>query len=459
MLSDWHSAALQASRKCGRWADRNMNIEVTPKIKQEFNKNWKKLTSDSGYLVPETIDDFKSLGPFPYFRIENIWVYPKEHTSGTIRHFVIFFHGIVGEKLFTRETVYEAIRDEIKLYFKSQEKHSKEWHLEHLIDSIFSKNKKRLFIRSIRGITLENFEGIRRKVWQLILFKEDEIEKFNAYESVDENWKSHVKEHLTKNYKDKVCLVVECEGDFKTARKKAKKIMAFVVNTLRYFICIHIANTGRVHDVGIKLDTPNINNRMNAFSFDLESKSSTMFGYGEKFRHVYPLSQEHFSTIKKEWGAEILWDMNEKEDLNDLESSIISSIAWLGDAHQEEDINSSYVKYWIAIEALLTGHKKSKDLATRIKNTIPVILSQFAQELPTKTAVDKAYELRSKVVHCGSQGIIQLTDLNKICSWATQCLSVCIHLLNRGYTSRDQIEIQINRINKGLQKGPTKVST
>ena len=131
----------------------------------------------------------------------------------------------------------------------------------------------------------------------------------------------------------------------------------------------------------------------------------------------------------------------------------------MGDAHQEDDINSSYVKYWIAIEALLTGHKKSNDLTTRIKNTIPIILSQFTQKLPTKTEVDKAYELRGKVVHCGSQDIIKLTELNKICSWATQCLSVCIHLLDKGYTSRDQIEIQIDLINKGKQKGPTKGST
>jgi len=436
-----------------------MNIEISPNFKQEFNKNWKKLTSDSGYLIPETIEDFKSLGPFPYFKIENIWVYPKEHTSGTIRHFANFIHKTVGEKLFARETVYDAIRDEIKLYFKSQQKHSKEWHLDHLIDSIFSKSKKRLFIRSIRGIKFENFDGIRRNIWQLIVFKEDDIEKFTTSESADENWKSHVKDHLTKNYKGKVCLVVESEGDFKTARKKAKKTMAFIVNTLRYFICIHIAHTGRVHEVGVKLDTPNINNSMNAFSFDLESKSSTMFGYGENFRHEYPLKEEHFTTIKKEWGAEIIWDMNEKEELNDLESSIISAIAWLGDAHQEDDINSSYVKYWIAIEALLTGHKKSKDLANRIKITIPVILSQFSQKLPTKTEVDKAYELRSKVVHCGSQDIINFNDLNKICSWATQCLSVCTHLLSIGYTSRDQIEIQVDRINKGIQNGPTKGST
>ena len=435
-----------------------MNIENTPKIKQEFNKNWKKVTSDSAYLIPETIDDFKSLGPFPYFQIENIWVFPKEHTSDAIRRFAQFIHKIVGKKFFNWSTVYDAIRDEIKLFFTTQPKQTNEWHLNHLLTFIFSKNKKRLFVRSISGLKLEDFDGIHRNGWQLIQFTENEIAKFSKQESGDNQWKSHVEEYLTKNYKDKICILVEAEGDLETAKKKAHNIASFVINTLRYFICIHISHTGRVHDVGIMIDAPNRNHGLNAFSFDLESNTSTMFGYGAKFRQEYPLRKEHFDTMKSQWGAERLWGLNEKDELNDLESSIMSSIAWLGDAHQEDDINSSYVKYWIAIEALLTGHKKD-DLTSRIKSTIPIMISQYSQELPSKTEVDKAYELRCKIVHCGAQDTVKTNDLNKICAWATQCLSVCTHLLDKGYISRDQIEIQIDRMNKAKPNGPTKGST
>jgi len=435
-----------------------MNIEITPKIKQEFNKNWKKLTSDSAYLIPEAIDDFKSLGPFPYFQIEHIWVFPKEHTSDAIHHFARFIYKVVGEKYFSWSTIYNAIRDEIKLSFTAKPKNSNEWHLEHLLELILSKRKSRLFVRSINGLKIEGFDGIYRKKWQIISFTEKEILKFTEQESADNNWKSHVEEYLTKNYKDKICFLVEVEGDLETAKKKANAIAIFVINTLRYFVCVHISHTGRVHDVGIMLDAPNRNHGLNAFSVDLESKASTMFGHGAKFRQEYILYKEHFDTIKSQWGADRLWDINEKDELNDLEASILSSIAWLGDAHQEDNVNSSYVKYWIAIEALLTRHKKD-DLTSRIKNTIPIIISQFSPELPSKTEVDKAYELRCKVVHCGSQDLITPNNLNKICAWATQCLSVCTHLLDKGYVSRDQIEIQIDRMSKTNQNSPTKGST
>ena len=425
-----------------------MHIKITTKCKQEFNKNWKKVTSNSAYLIPEAIEDFKSLGPFPYFKIENIWIFPKAHTSDAIHRFTEFIYEIVGRKFFTWSTVYEAIRGEIRLYFSTQPKQTSEWHFNHLLGSIFSKNKKRLFVRSIRGLKIENFDAIHRNFWQLITFTENEIKKFCEQESGNNQWKSQVKEYLTRNFKDKTCLLVEAEGDFETAKRKAQSIASFVINTLRYFICIHISHTGRAHDVGIMLDSVNVNHGLNAFSIDLESSTSTMFGYGAKFRQEYPLRQDYLDIIKSQWGAERLWGLIEKDELNDLESSIISSIAWLGDAHQEDDINLSYVKYWIAIEALLTGHKKD-DINTRIKNTIPIMISQFSQESPTKTEVDKAYELRGKVVHGGTQDIVKQNDLNKVCVWTTQCLSVCTHLLDKGYVSRDEIEIQINRLKCG----------
>lgn len=424
-----------------------MNIEINNKIRQEFNKNWKKVTAGSAYLVPETVDDYKTLGPFPYFQVEHIWVYPKGYTSDTIHRFTKFIHNIVGKQFFSWATIDSAIRDEIKLFFTEETKNNNDWHLNHLLKSIQDKSIKRVFIHSMNGFKIEGFEGIYTNTWKIILFTQNEIDKFCTLETGDDRWKTHIKEYLIKNYKDKFCLLVESEGDFETAKRKANSISSFIVNTLRYFICIHIYNTGRAHDVGIILDGPNINRDLDAFSFDLKNNTATMFGYGPKFRQEYILTKENFDTIKRDWGAGKLWDLFYKDKPNDLEASILSSVAWLGDAHQENDLNSSYVKYWIAIEALLTGHKKD-GINVRIKNTIPIMISQFSQDLPSKTEIDKSYELRCKVVHCGTQDMIKLNDINKVCAWATQCLSVCIHLLDSGYTTRNQIEMQVNRMNK-----------
>ncbi len=167
-----------------------------------------------------------------------------------ISNFTTFMQSMVGNHLFSRSTVYAAIRDEIKLHFSTQEKQTNEWHLSHLVDSILSKSEKRLFVRSVSGLTLDGIETVKSKSWQLMLFTDDEINKFAAEESGDREWKSHVKDYLTKNFKDKISLLVEAEGDLETAKSKAHAIATFVINTLRYFICIHAASTEHAHDFG-----------------------------------------------------------------------------------------------------------------------------------------------------------------------------------------------------------------
>lgn len=76
------------------------------------------------------------------------------------------------------------------------------------------------------------------------------------------------------------------------------------------------------------------------------------------------------------------------------------------------------------------------------------MISQLSEKVPTKTEVDKAYELRCKVVHCGTNNMVRMRELNKVCLWATQCLSLCMHLCVKGYTHRKQIEVQVARITK-----------
>jgi hypothetical protein len=430
----------------------NWNMEIKPKIKEKFNKTWKKITQESAYQNYETANtnDLKVISPL--FVFSNQWFFPKEHTSDSICLLTNLIHEIVGNKYYTWSTVYAAIQDEIRLFFNAELKQKNEWYLDHLLNSIALKNKKRILIHSISGLNLDGFEGIHRNVWKHIRFNEDDVENFSGRDSGDDKWKNDIKKHLLERYKDKVCIVLEVKGDLETAKKEAYKIASFIVNTFRYFMCYHLSNTQRIHDVGIKLDSSKTNQASSIFSFDTENIASTMSFGDHILRQEYPLNKLNFDVIKNQMNADKLWNLYEKDKRNDLESSIISSVTWIGDAHQEEDINSSYIKYWISIEALLIGHNKNSDITPRIKNIIPVMVSHYSHHIPTRGEIDKAYNLRCKVVHCGAQDIIKPYDLNKVCVWAILCLRVCMHLLNKGYTSREQIEIQTNKINEKKDK-------
>ena len=186
--------------------------EIPIKLKQEFNKNWKIITVGRSYNIPETAEDFKTLGVFPYFKIENLWVFPKDHTSDRIKKLVSLIHKIVGDDLFSRGTVYEAVRDEIKLYFTNKEKISKENHLANILKVVSSKSKKRMVVRAIRGLKIEGFKQIVGGNWKLLHFDENEINNFVNNESGDQEWKAQLKKFLSKKFKNKVVFLIDTAG-------------------------------------------------------------------------------------------------------------------------------------------------------------------------------------------------------------------------------------------------------
>jgi hypothetical protein len=150
--------------------------------------------------------------------------------------------------------------------------------------------------------------------------------------------------------------------------------------------------------------------------------------------------------------ANHLWSLIEKGDLTDLEDSLVTAVTWFGDAQQETDDHLAFIKYWTALEALVTGHGKER-LVSRLKTTIPVLLAQSAKaEVPSRSRIESAYDLRSKIIHRGSRFILRRKDLNQVCNWTWQCIVTMLNLTTKGYKTRQQVEQHASKIN--LSKKP-----
>ncbi|MEW6659216.1 MAG: hypothetical protein AB1424_11195 [Thermodesulfobacteriota bacterium] len=424
-----------------------MNQRFNKTFGTKFEKYWNKFIDGRNYLIPGSIEDIKALGPFPYLHIGNAWIYTKDKLKIKLRECANLILSEIGHNDFSKQTILDAIRDEIKLSISDQRTANE--HLEHILDVVRAKNQKRLFIRIISGLTLKDVAEIKYGSWRLALFDNNEINNIIERDVGDEQWKSNVKAYLSKYFKDKLCLFVESQGDEKKAKQKAENIAKYVINTLRYFICCHLSQTDYIHKIGIVMDKLGIDKFLTFFSFNLEKCSSSIHRFEPHSRQEYILTAENLEIIRKHMHGERLWSFIENNDPTDLESSIVSSITWLGDAQQEMDINIAYVKYWIAIEALITGHEKgSKDdsLNKRLKNRIPLMIANIDENPPSKSEVDKAYELRGTVVHSGNKEIVALEKLNKVCKWATECIVMCVNLCNLNYKSRQQVEEQLKKL-------------
>lgn len=422
------------------------HIIITKELKHKLRSSWNKLTEGKNYLIPETHDDMKLLGPFPYFQVGQVMVYAKDDIKNVVLECAELLRKELGADLFSKDTLVEIIRNEIRDYFSADNKKAFDWHLKKIIASIKSKDSRRQYVQVVSSLELEDVEEIEHSCWRLIHFTVDKAKEFAECDSGSTEWQSDVKKFLKKHCVGKTCLLVESRGDKVQASIRANHITNYVVNTLRYFICVHLAQSGYPHEVGIFVGLPYYQ-KTGPFSFNLDVRQSTMHFGSDHYRQKYKLNSENLKIMRECWHAETLWSLVEKSACTELEDSIVTAITWLGDAHQEANDHVAYVKYWTALEALVTAHCQDK-ITARLKTCIPILISHSSDEVPSKTNVGKAYALRCQIIHSGRNTQVTRADVNRVCTWTYQCIATCLHLATMGYTTRAQVEKDANRMDK-----------
>lgn len=414
------------------------------KLLGRLRQIWSKLSDGESYLIPESVDDIKALGFFPFFQINRNLIYAKDTTKEALYDFVEELHPFCGRNICSSSTLLDATKDQIKEYFSSEERKPFEWHLARIVSSVRSQDKRRFFIKGLNGLELVDLTEVQVGSWRLVDFTEAEAKSLLDKISGDQSWKEHISQLFTGEFIRRRCLLIAARGDCDQARVNADRIARFVINTFRYGICIHIAHTARVHEYGIDSAHRPPTWGLNYFQYELESGEANL-GKGSQHRLSYKLTAANLQIMKEEWHFEELWSLIEKETLTDVEASIVEAVNWLGDAQQDESNHIAFLKYWIALEALITGYEKNK-VTTRLQTAIPILLSSGPKNVPTPAEVERMYDLRSGIIHGGKTPSVRRSDVNKLCTWAYGCIAVYINFRKLGYTTREQIYKQAQRI-------------
>jgi hypothetical protein len=418
-------------------------VNISESAEKRLRHAWKKLTQQQHYLVPQTPEDFKKLGPVPYFEIRGQWIFAKDFVKKTVSEIADLLRAEMGPDRFATSTIVEIIRGEIGTHFSHQEPSSFEWHRHRILENIRSRDHRRQYLRVVAGLKLKNLNQVSFGSWTICHLSEERAKEFSALGSAAEDWRAHV-ESVLKDFVGKACIIVESRGDNEQSRLNAERIGRYAVDCLRLLMSMHAAPIGAQHVIGISLDTLR-QHKITGCSFDFDTQYHTIRFDSDYPRQNYSLRTENIQKIEEIVGTEQMWSLIEKENRTDLEDSIVTAITWFGEAQQETDGHLAYVKYWTCLEALVTGHEKEQ-IVSRLKTTIPILVSQGPGEVPSKSRVDKAYDLRSKILHRGSRARLTAPDLNEVCNWAWQCIIVSLNLMSRGYETRQQIEEQARKI-------------
>lgn len=406
------------------------------------------LTNEKNYLIPETAEDFRKVGIVPFFEIGSVMVFAQDKVKTVVSKTAERLREELGVERFSLQTVYEALREEIQSHFSEKKAKSFEASLDSILAAIQSKDSEREHTRIVCGLVLKDFNCLSFGCWSIRRLDEPTIEAVVDRAAGNEGHQEHVRRFLTNRLKNKTVITVRCRGDQEQSRIQAEHIARYLLNVFRLLVSIHAMSKDAQHFFEIQLDSSD-NQSVPSFSFDTSSGAyTTQIGLDIlQYRQDYELTSQNLTILRDSWGADYLWNLVEQVARNDIQDSLLTAVTWFGDAQQERDPQVAYVKYWTALEALITGHEKGRQEA-RLKVVIPILIRQHAKNAPTKTQISKAYDLRSRIIHRGSLAQVRRSDVNTLCRWTAECIATFVKLALRGYETRLKVEDHSDAIEK-----------
>ncbi|WP_167631595.1 HEPN domain-containing protein [Mariprofundus ferrooxydans] len=197
--------------------------------------------------------------------------------------------------------------------------------------------------------------------------------------------------------------------------------------------------------------------RLNILLFN-EQRDSSSFGWknsDKSFtynRHAakqeLTVGNEFLSLVIQRFCFSKASSLISKKDKNELENAIVKSIYWIGEAQKDPSTASSWVKLWASVECYFTRNNKEVTEANARGISSVLVHGGFLHEeyndyKSLKQKIKKYYSLRSKTVHHAEFNHIDehdLADFGYIVAWV---IVTMVSLLNKGYTSLDQIQAQV----------------
>ncbi len=140
-----------------------------------------------------------------------------------------------------------------------------------------------------------------------------------------------------------------------------------------------------------------------------------------------------------------------------LEMAVIRAIHWFSDAQRDLNVVMQFVKYWSCVEAFFTdSHKVVRSVSSGLATTL--VAGGYGLYPPDayfdlKKRISKLYVARCKAVHQGHHDHVNWKDVSELSEWCAWLILTMLSLLERGYTSTQEIRAQVYRLDATLIKG------
>lgn len=445
---------------------------------------WTSLVNPKNYVIPKTIGEFIVIGGIfaSKITIASMDWYFSQKSEAILRDFVSTLYKINEiEKAVSFDYAYKTTIAFIEASVNAQPKHTQkpvhEREIKKILRALMHEQTKHQFYRIVEGIELKDISSITFGDVELFNFTKKnilEIKKFRQYNHLNGFYDQSVEPFVKKHFLNKTCIRAIGKGDETKANENAMRKIREVISILRFIVCILAHEKIYQNLVKINLLAESYNTSENTFRIDIANQEITLtYWTSRESLQKLPVNPEMIANLRGYYFFDDWISILSKQTKTELEEAILTAIYWIGEAQNDFIYESSFVKFWTALEALFSIReggdtkasmcpkcktqmkaKNPEDGITKsLSKGIAMMLTfggyRFIEISDVKKifkVVDKLYDRRSEIIHRGSYGKVTPIELSEICKYATWCVLTCFGLRTQGYETLEQIRKETKRL-------------
>lgn len=397
------------------------------------------------------MEELKAVDPHSsHLTIDRLWYYFKPNSQKAFHDIVNAFYylpEIKSNNLFGN--VYNEVIRSIEINIKANDSNCDKF-IEITLNALVNSQKEYFFIAEVEGISLHDSSILSLGEIELQNFKGCAQEIETNYSSANEHYFEYVKPFLFEHFKTPYIFKGSSFGDHEVASKKFTEKCYTALSTLRFLACLLYPVGYSRENISINLTSERSSGSAGTFSVDVKSKE---ISYGSKATEPQdmPIGEKVMADFKKNYFFEDLLAILYASKLIEIEGTIVNAVRWIGDAQNERNADSAYIKYWTVAETVfsLSEDNITDAVAKGISNLLTYggfnIISVSDKD-KVFSEIKKMYDKRSKIIHRGLRNQISYEELSGICKYAVWVIISLLAVRKLGYSTLEQLQIETNRL-------------